>query len=131
MQTLMAGLACGEANPAAWQILKNYAQVFVSCPDYLAANGMRILSSPLQGDPRIISGESGAVTTGLLYEIMTKEVYQDLRATLKLDPSSTILLFSTEGDTDPDMYQQIVWLGRNEKSPSFPLRGQAKTFSSF
>lgn len=32
MLTIMAGLACGEANTVSFDILKNHADAFVSCP---------------------------------------------------------------------------------------------------
>lgn len=70
---------------------------------------MRILGNPLKGDEKVTSGESGAVTTGLLYEIMTNEDYKDLKEALELDENSRVLLFSTEGDTDPEKYREIVW----------------------
>lgn len=115
MQTLMAGLACGEPNITGWEILKNFSTAFVSAEDHAAANGMRILAAPVEGDARVISGESGAATTGALYEIMTNDTYKDLRNQLKLGKDSTVLLFSTEGDTDPEMYRDVVWEGRNSK----------------
>ncbi|MGL4569005.1 MAG: pyridoxal-phosphate dependent enzyme, partial [Fusobacteriaceae bacterium] len=111
MQTIMAGLACGEANIISWEILKTYSDTFISCPDWVAAEGMRILGNPLKGDQRVISGESGAVTTGLVYEIMTNPQYQDLKNNLELDENSIVLVFSTEGDTDPNKYREIVWKG--------------------
>lgn len=111
MQTIMAGLACGEPNTIGWEVLKNHSAAFVSCPDWVAANGMRILGNPLKGDQHVVSGESGAVTTGLLFEIMTNPEYAQLKEDLKLDENSKVLLFSTEGDTDPDIYKKIVWQG--------------------
>lgn len=115
MQTLMAGLACGEPNITGWEILKNFSTAFVSSPDWVAAEGMRILAAPTNGDERVTSGESGAVTTGVVYEIMTNPEYKELRENLGLDENSTVLLFSTEGDTDPEMYKDVVWRGRNSK----------------
>ena len=112
MQTIMAGLACGEVNTIGFTILKNYSKVFISCPDWVAAKGMRILGNPLKGDTGVISGESGAVTTGALYEIMTNDEYKDLKEALELDENSKVLLFSTEGDTDPEKYREIVWDGK-------------------
>ncbi|ELC8443176.1 diaminopropionate ammonia-lyase [Clostridium perfringens] len=109
MQTIMAGLACGEPNTIGWEVLKNHSTAFVSCPDWVSAKGMRILGNPLKGDTKVTSGESGAVTTGLLYEIMTNEDYKDLKDALELDENSRVLLFSTEGDTDPEKYREIVW----------------------
>ena len=87
----------------------------VSAPDWVAANGMRILGNPLKDDTKVISGESGAVTTGLVYEIMTNPEYKQLKADLKLNSDSKILVFSTEGDTDPETYRKIVWKGGSEK----------------
>ena len=111
LTTIMAGLACGEANIISWEILKNNVDYFVALPDYAAALGMRVLGAPLKGDPRVISGESGAATSGLLYEMLANPDYADFRTAAKLDEDSTVLLFSTEGDTDPDVYRSICWDG--------------------
>ena len=111
MLTIMAGLACGEANTVSWDILKNHVDVFVSCPDWVSANGTRIYSSPARGDDRVISGESGSVTMGLLHAVMTMPEYKDLKDALKLDENSRVLLVSSEGDTDPDRFREITWEG--------------------
>lgn len=112
MPTIMAGLACGEANIIGWDVLKNCSSMFVSAPDHISANGMRILGNPIREDKKVVSGESGAVTLGLLYEIMTNPEYEELKEKLKLDSNSKVLLFSTEGDTDPEKYREIVWKGK-------------------
>ena len=111
LETIMAGLACGEPNTIGWDILRNHADCFVSCPDWVAARGMRMLSAPVKGDRQVISGESGAVGMGLISAIMQEEAYADLRKELALGEDSRVLLFSTEGDTDPERYAQIVWDG--------------------
>lgn len=111
MPTIMAGLACGEANTIGWEVLKGYSKVFVSCPDWVSAKGMRMLGNPLKGDNKVVSGESGAVTAGLIASIMTREDMKELREKLNLNENSRVLLFSTEGDTDPDKYRSIVWDG--------------------
>lgn len=111
MPTIMAGLACGEVNITGFEVLKNHSKVFVSAPNYVAANGMRVLGNPLHGDDKVISGESGAVTLGLVYELMTNPEYKELKESIGLDENSRVLLFSTEGDTDPDKYREIVWEG--------------------
>ncbi|WP_102834125.1 diaminopropionate ammonia-lyase [Clostridioides difficile] len=111
MPTIMAGLACGEPNTIGFEVLKNHAAAFVSAPDWVSAKGMRTLGNPLNGDEKVISGESGSVTTGLLVAAMEREDLADLRKDLKLDENSRILLISTEGDTDPDKYRSIVWDG--------------------
>ena len=109
LQTIMAGLACGEPNIISWDILRNHVDAFVSCPDWVSVKGMRMLAAPLKGDPAVCSGESGAVGMGVISAIMEDDYYRELREALGLDGSSQVLMFSTEGDTDPDKYRRIVW----------------------
>ena len=112
LSTIMAGLACGKPNFIAWNVLRDYSDFFISCSDAIAAKGMRILGNPLSNDPKIISGESGAVGLGLLVEILENDVYSDLKEQMNLSKESRILVFSTEGDTDPDHYRKVVWDGK-------------------
>ena len=65
----MAGLCCGEPCSIAWDILKDYADHFVSIPDYVSAKGMKTLAWPIGNDQKVVSGESGAATLGLVVEI--------------------------------------------------------------
>ncbi len=111
MSTIMAGLACGEPNTISYEVLRDYSDGYLSCPDYVAARGMRILAAPLKGDPQIVSGESGAVGVGVISLIMENDEYRELREELGLNEDSVILLISTEGDTDPIRYKEIVWDG--------------------
>ncbi len=111
LDTIMAGLACGDPSPIAWEVLDNTADVFMKVPDYTAARGMRILAVPLRGDPFVISGESGAVTLGALYAIMTEKASEGLKSALRLGPDSNVLLINTEGNTDPIHFRQIIWDG--------------------
>ena len=107
----MAGLACGEPNTIGWDILRNHATAFISCPDWVSAKGMRMLAAPVAGDPKVISGESGAVGMGVIATLMGDPAYEELRSALELGKDSKVLLFSTEGDTDPLRYREIVWDG--------------------
>lgn len=112
MNTIMAGLACGEPNTISWELIRDYADGYFSCPDYVSAKGMRILASPLKGDPQVISGESGAVGVGVISLLMQRDEYKDLREKLNLNEDSIVLIISTEGDTDPKKYRDIVWDGK-------------------
>jgi diaminopropionate ammonia-lyase len=58
---------------------------------------------------RIISGESGAVTLGLVYSLLYEKKYVDFKNKLNIDIDSKILLFSIEGDMDPEHYRKVVW----------------------
>ena len=111
LQTIMAGLACGEPNTISWDILRNHVDAFVSCPDWVSAKGMRMLAAPVKGDPAVCSGESGAVGMGVISTLMRDEAYRELKEALGLDQNSRVLMFSTEGDTDPEKYRKIVWGG--------------------
>jgi len=108
MDTMMAGLACGEPCTVVWPVLNAYADAFVSCDDATAAEGMRLLGKPCGDDPVVISGESGAVGAGILARIMSGR-YEELRKALKLDRNSKVLLISTEGDTDRANYNKVVF----------------------
>lgn len=111
MNTIMAGLACGEPNIVSYEILKNQVECYVSSPDYVAAKGMRILANPLSSDEKIISGESGAIGLGLLHSILKDSEYKLEKGKLNLNKDSNIVLISTEGDTDPQIYKDIIWKG--------------------
>ena len=111
MDTIMAGLACGEPCSIGWNVLRDYADNFISCPDYAAAQGMRVLGNPEAGDTKVVSGESGASAFGCIAEIMRDPQLSELKNKLKLDENSRVLFFSTEGDTDKENYKSIVWDG--------------------
>lgn len=113
MDTIMAGLACGEPSTISFKIIDSYADAFVSCDDCVAAEGMRVLGNPAGGDPKVVSGESGAVPAGLLREIMRNGKLAELKEKLGFDSNSRVLFISTEGDTDQENYRRIVWDGQN------------------
>lgn len=110
LNTIMAGLACGEPCTIAWELIKYGADAFVSMEDAVAANGMRILAAPCSGDDKVISGESGASGFGAAVEIMANQ--PQIRAGLGIDENSRVLCFSTEGATDTENYKNIVWYGK-------------------
>ena len=100
LDTLMAGLACGEPSLLAWQELDRAVAAFMSIPDAAAVDCMKLLAK--QG---IVAGESGvAGLAGFLLAAADPAA----RETLGLGPDSRVLLFSTEGATDPALYEQLV-----------------------
>ncbi len=112
MDSIMAGLCCGEPCTIAWDILKDHADFVVACSDVIAEKGMKLLGKPLGEDKKIISGESGAVTTGLVAELMTNSEFIGVREQIGLSDKSIVLCISTEGDTDKENYSKIVF-GQN------------------
>ena len=107
-QTIMAGLNCGEPCMITWPVLRDLASWYFACPDAVTEEGMRLLGRSVGEDPKVISGESGAVTAGLLHRLCTRPALADLREKMGLDETSVVLLISTEGDTDPEAYQTIL-----------------------
>jgi diaminopropionate ammonia-lyase len=104
LQTIMAGLACGEPSLLAWQELDRAACAFMAIPDDAAVATLRMLAA--QG---IIAGESGvAGLAGCLLAAADPAA----RATLGLDAASRVLLFSTEGATDPELYAKLAGASR-------------------
>ena len=108
MDSIMAGLCCGEPGTVSWPILRQGAAAFVSCGDDFTARGMRLLGRPEAGDPGIVSGESGAVGVGVLAALMEDPELEESRRTLGLDGASRVLCVSTEGDTDRERYRRIL-----------------------
>ena len=115
MDTIMAGLACGEPCTIGWDVLKGYADAFIRCPEYMAADGMRILAAPAKGDAAVVAGENGAAAFGAMTNILLDESLAEYKKMLKLDENSRILCISTEGDTDKENYCNIVWGGKYSK----------------
>ena len=116
MDSIMAGLCCGEVCTIGWEILKHHADYFFSCSDYVAADGMRVLGNPIGEDKRVISGESGASAFGLVYHLMTDPEKEEFRRKIGLGADSRVLCFNTEGDTDRVNYRHVVWDGWYTKS---------------
>jgi diaminopropionate ammonia-lyase len=105
LDTVMAGLACGEVSPAAWDIVDAGANAFVAVDDSFALDAMRVLARPTPPDPAIVAGETGAAG---LAAILAAQGRDEIRQALGLEPSSRVLLIGSEGDTDPDIYSRIV-----------------------
>lgn len=105
LDTVMAGLACGEVSPVAWEILAGGANVYATLADSFALDAMRRFATPGGADPFIVSGETGASGLGLL---MAAQAAPTVWQALGLGPTSRVLILGSEGDTDPVIYQAVV-----------------------
>lgn len=110
-RTSMAGLNCGEPNPQTLPVLMARASCFMRCTDDVTFEGMRRLAKPIGDDQPVISGECGAVTLGALISLMKDKQFQEQREALGLNRDAHVLLFSTEGDTDPAHYREVIESG--------------------
>lgn len=115
LETLMAGLSCGEVSTLAWPILRAGLAAACALPDELARVGMRLLARPLGLDRAVVSGESGAVGAGLLHWLMLPEagaetVAAQAREALGLGREARVLLISTEGATDTAVWAAATGL---------------------
>ena len=111
LDSIMAGLCCGEPCSIGWQQLAAYADNFVAVPDKAAALGMRVLGNPVGNDAAVVSGESGAAGLGLAVAALRERDLAQLKGSLQLDAESVILCISTEGATDVANYRRIMWEG--------------------
>ncbi len=105
LQTVCAGLACGTVSLLAWDVLALTARAFMRVPDAAVIREMRRLAHPLAGDPPVVAGESAAVGQAGLSAALRQP---GMRVALRLGQASRILLFGSEGATDPDLYAELV-----------------------
>jgi N-carbamoyl-L-amino-acid hydrolase len=105
VDSVMAGLACGETSPLAWRFLQPVVDVFMTVSDAEAEAAMRELAAPAHGDVPLVAGESAVAGLAALRELLQTPAG---RAAAGLDAASRVLLVSTEGATAPGVYAGIV-----------------------
>jgi diaminopropionate ammonia-lyase len=105
LDTVMAGLACGDVSLLAWEILEDHGDAVMAISDAAAIAMMRRLARPASGDPPLVAGESAVAGLVALVLAMGDRAAQ---AALGLGAQSRVLVFGTEGDTDPELYRDLV-----------------------
>ncbi|MGL4286889.1 MAG: diaminopropionate ammonia-lyase [Phreatobacter sp.] len=100
LDTIMAGLACGEPSELAWALLSPGADGFIAIPDERAAEAMRTMAGF-----GVAAGESGVAGLAGFLAVARDPA---ARTALKLDATSRVLCFGTEGATDPEIYRALV-----------------------
>lgn len=119
VKTIMAGLESGEASPLAWRLLEQGTDFFMTVPDSVVPECMRLLAASPYGDPPIVAGESAVAGLAALLYLLDDLA---LRDKLELDSTSSILLFGTEADTDPDLYFRLVGVSADEVRRTYACR---------
>lgn len=105
VDSVMAGLACGETSPLAWRFLQPAVDVFMTVPDGAAVSAMRLLAEGRHGDVPVVAGESGVAGLAGLQALAAQPAWRDA---MGLDGTARVLLISTEGATAPGMYAELV-----------------------
>lgn len=106
--TVMAGLDCGLASTTALTTLRHSVDAFLTIEDRWALEAMRRLASPTGRDPVVVAGESGAASVGALLALVHEPELYPVRAHLGLDATTRVLVWSTEGATDPEHWAEVV-----------------------
>ncbi len=101
-QSIMVGMNCDSPSLVSFPVMQKGIRCFVSISDERAMEAMRLLA---QLD--IESGETGAAGMGALLEIVSKENTAS-REELEISSTSAILVISTEGATNSDLYLQVI-----------------------
>ena len=105
VDSVMAGLACGETSPLAWKFLQLSVDYFMTIEDGQAVEAMRILANGGDKDSPIVAGESGTAGLAALQVLRSSP---DLSAQVGLDAKSCVLIINTEGATAPRVYADLV-----------------------
>ena len=108
VDSVMAGLACGETSPLAWRFLQPCVDAFMTVEDDQAVAAMRLLAQGGANDIPMVAGESGVAGLAALEALRADA---RLSAQVGLDERSSSLIISTEGATAPSVYQQLVGQG--------------------
>jgi len=111
VDSVMAGLACGETSPLAWRFLQPAVDVFMTVSDGQAQESMRTLAEGRYGDVPLVAGESGVAGLAALQVLDGRPEWRRLA---DLGPDARVLLINTEGATAPGVYALITGRPANE-----------------
>ena len=103
-----AGAAGAPGTPdsrLAWAVLAAGVCAAMKIEDAAAADCMRLLADGRYGDAPIVAGESAVAGLAGLLAVAGDE---ESRQTLQLGGDSRVLLFGTEGATDPENHARIT-----------------------
>jgi diaminopropionate ammonia-lyase len=126
--TIMAGLRCGNVSSLAWPTIAGGVDAFVSIDDEQCTEAMRILAHPVNGDPLVIAGASGACGLAAILAILQEESLRAVREASGVSVRSRILVINTEGATDPELYVRVT--GRDTSTATTNSMSKSKDAST-
>ena len=107
-RTVMAGLDCALASTVAVEELAGSVDAAFTIDDRWALEAMRRLATPVDGDSEVVAGESGAASVAGLLALRSEPTLEPVARHLGLGPGSRVLVWSTEGATDPVHWEAVV-----------------------
>jgi diaminopropionate ammonia-lyase len=102
-RSIMAGLNCGTLSMIAWPVIHATFDLAITVDDDRAREAMRLLAGA-----GIVSGESGASGLAGLLALLTAPELEAPRERFGIGAATSVLVFSTEGATDPEAYDGII-----------------------
>ena len=105
VDSVMAGLACGETSPLAWRFLQPCVDFFMTIEDDEAVSAMRVLAAGSDSDIPLVSGESGVAGLAGMIGLVNDP---QLAERVGLNGDSRVLVINTEGATAPGVYRELV-----------------------
>lgn len=123
-ESVMAGMSCGKVSFLAWQILSCGTNDFMTIPDELIAPAMRLLADGSYASRPVIAGESAVAGVSALIAACSD---LGLKESLQLNESSQVLLYGTEGATDPEIYRTLVGRSADEVAATIPVVNEDKS----
>jgi len=110
VDSVMAGLACGETSKIAWAFLQPSVDYFTLLEDQDAIDSMVHLAHGKYGDTPIVGGESGVAGLALLNKLSDKEQL----SAIGVNAGSKVLIINTEGATAPELFKELTGLTADE-----------------
>ena len=111
VDSVMAGLACGETSPLAWQFLEPCVDAFLTIRDSAAVAAMRVVAQGAYGDIPVVGGESGVAGLAGLIDVCADAT---MATQLGIDHASRVLVINTEGATAPSVYRELVGISADQ-----------------
>ncbi len=118
-RSIMAGLNCGTLSLVAWPVLASTFDLCITVDDGRAREAMKLLAGA-----GIVSGESGAAGLAGLLALCSAPELEEPRRRLGIGAGTDVLVFSTEGATDPDAYAAIVGRASEASALDPPFAGK-------
>jgi diaminopropionate ammonia-lyase len=113
--TAMGGLRCGEVSRAGFDTVLTGVKAYIAIEDHWAFEAIKHLATGSGGDPIVEAGASGAAALGGLLAVFRDPALAGLREQLGLGRGARVMIFVTEGATDPELFAGVVGRPRSEQ----------------